>query len=168
MRADSPDEDGSRSSPPPPARAAACAGEDAVDSVAETLDHFNRIVMMIELIGRLPDLAEDLRRWRPRSHDEYSRPSGAIDRYGALAPVARNAFDAVVAGLNILGSAAVALCENAGGRLSPGEIEACRDIGLVMGRLLERAHALIETVGDSRFGAARASADRYLTQKRAG
>ncbi len=139
------------------------------DSAARFLDHFNQIVMMIELIGRLPDLAEDVRIWRPRSLVEHSREAGAaIAGYDALSPVARHAFDAVVAGLNTLGLAAVALCENAGGRLTPDEIAACREIGVVMGSLLERARALIETAEDPRSGAAKAPADRTSVQERAG
>jgi hypothetical protein len=171
MSADSPDEDTSWSAPPPARDAADEPRAGVTNSAAGFLDHFNRIVMMMELIGRLPDLAEDVRNWRPSSLDEYSRSArdgGAIDSYGALSPVARHAFDAVAAGLNTLGSTAVAICENAGGRLSPDEIAACREIGVVMASLLERARALIETVEGSRFSAARSCVDRPLQLKRAG
>lgn len=164
MCAGSPDDDR-----PHPDGAAEAPGDGVADSAGAFLDHFNQIVMMIELIGRLPDLAEDVRNWRPPSFVEHSRDAGAaIDGYGALSPVARHAFDAVVAGLNTLGLAAVALCENAGGPLTPDEIAACREIGVVMASLLERARALIETAEESRFGAARAPADRASMQEWAG
>jgi hypothetical protein len=167
MRSDLPDEDWPQSRAPPPRREA--AGEPCVsvaDAAGACLDHFDAIVMMIGQIDRLPDLAEDVRNWRPRP-----LPCGAgaaFDRYDALAPVARHAFDAVAAGLNTLGSAAVALCDNAGGRLSPDEVAACREIGVVMGRLLERARALIETADDSCLGAARAGVDRSCQRRKAG
>jgi hypothetical protein len=168
MSAGSPDEDTSQSPPPRARDAAGEPGAGAANSAAGFLGHFNRIVMMVELIGRLPDLAEDVRNWRPRSLVEYSRDGAAIDGYGALSPVARHAFEAVVAGLNTLGSTAVTICENAGGRLSPDEIAACREIGVVMASLLERARALIETVEDSRLRAARPCADRSFQLKRTG
>lgn len=167
MSAGSPDENTPQS--PPTVAGEAAAG--VANSTADFLGHFNRIVMMIELIGRLPDLAEDVRNWRPCSLVEYSRGArdeGAIDSYGALGPVARHAFDAVVAGLNTLGSTAVTICENAGGPLSPDEIAACREVGLVMANLLERARALIETVEDGPSRAHRPGADRSPPLKRTG
>ncbi|MGO9770607.1 MAG: hypothetical protein ACLPSW_13820 [Roseiarcus sp.] len=146
MSAGSPNEDSSPRLAPPPAASA--------DSADGLLGHFDRLVMVIELIDRLPDLAEDIRLWRPRGHIEWFRgdgPGEATDRNRALRPLARHAFDAVVAGLNTLGLAAVALCENAGGRLPPDEIAACREIGVVMDRLLARARALIETAEQFRL-----------------
>ena len=167
----SPDDDTSPNFPPPAQQCAGDPGARVTSSARAFLAHFNRIVMMIELIDRLPDLAEDVRNWRPRSLVEYSRgaaDAGAIDGYGALSPLARHAFDAVVAGLNTLGSTAVAICDKAGGRLSPEEIAACCEIGVVMARLLERARALIETTEESRFSAARARLERSLQTKSVG
>jgi hypothetical protein len=167
----SPDEDTSLNFPPPAHQAAGDPGARVTSSARAFLAHFNRMVMMIEVIDCLPDLAEDVRNWRPRTLVEYSRAAtdaGTIDGYGALSPLARHAFDAVVAGLNTLGSTAVAICENAGGRLSPEEIAACCEIGVVMARLLERARALIETTEESRFSAARARLERSLQTKSVG
>lgn len=171
MRDGSPDEDTSPNFPPPAREPAGDPGAGVTSSARAFLAHFNRIIMMIELIDCLPDLAEDVRNWRPRSLVEYSRGAGdggAIDGYGALSPLARHAFDAVVAGLNTLGSTAVAICENAEGRLSPDEIAACREIGVVMARLLERAKALIETTEESRSSAVRARLERSLRVKSRG
>ena len=171
MSAGTTDEDKSQSSPPPARDAGGEPGAGVANSAGDLLDHFDRIVTMIELIGRLPDLAEDVRNWRPRRLVESfsRRPRRRSDRrLWRARPVARNAFDAVVAGLDMLGSAAVAICENAGGRLSPEEIAACREIGVVMAGLLERARALIETAGASRFRAVRARADRPFLQNRVG
>ncbi len=164
--------DKNASQSPLPAHEAACEpGAGVENSKAGFLDHFGRIVMMIELIGRLPDLAEDVRNWRPRNLVEYSRgarDSEAIDTYVALSPVARHAFDAVVAGLNALGSTAVTICENAGGPPSPDEIAACREIGVLMASLLERARALIETAENSPLRTHRPRVDRSFPLKRTG
>jgi hypothetical protein len=169
MRSVLPDEDWPQSRAPPPRREAAGeSGARVAEAEGGLLDHFDEIVLMIGQIDRLPDLAEDLRNWRPRPLFRGAGGGAAFERYDALAPVARHAFDAIAAGLNTLGSAAVALCDNAGGRLSADEIAACREIGVVMGRLLERARALIETADDSSFGAARACVDRSCQRKKAG
>jgi len=169
MRSGSPDEDWPPSlAPPLPREAAGQPGAGVADAEGAFLDHFDEVVLMIGQIDRLPDLAEDLRNWRPRRLLRGAGAGAAFDRYDALAPVARHAFDAVAAGLNTLGSTAVALCDNAGGRLSPDEIVACREIGVVMGRLLERARALIETADDSSLGAARSGVDRSCRREKAG
>lgn len=153
MSACSPNGDLSQRSAPPP------VGVD--NSTAALLDHFDQLALMLELIDRLPDIAEDIRLWRPRVRVECLR-------YGALGPVARNAFDAVAAGLNTLALSAVALCEDAGGRLPPDEIAACREIGVVMDRLLGRARALIETAEESAVATARRRPDGPILPKKAG
>jgi hypothetical protein len=166
MRAASPDENWTWRPAPPPREVAGGVYARVADAEGASLDRFDEIVAMIGQIDRLPDLAEDIRNWRPLP---LSRGAGApFGRADALAPVARHAFDAVVAGLNMLGAAAVALCDNAEGRLSGDEIAACREIGVVMGRLLERARALIETADDSCLSAARACIDRSFQRKKAG
>ncbi len=102
------------------------------------LEHFRSIATMLELIDRLPDLAEDIRIWRPVDPSEVcSRLAPPLD------PVSRHALSAVVNGLDMLGLAAATLCDNAEGRLEPDEIVACRDIGGAMNSLFERARALL-------------------------
>jgi hypothetical protein len=166
MRADWQDENRTWRPASPPREAAGGAYARVADAEDASLDRFDELVTMIGQIDRLPDLAEDIRNWRPLP---LSRGTGApFGRADALAPVARHAFDAVVAGLNRLSAAAVALCENAEGRLSGDEIAACREIGVVMGRLLGRARALIETAGGPSFGAARAGVDRPFPRNEAG
>ena len=94
---------------------------------------------MLELIDRLPDLADDLRKWRPLDSNEafYNTAAAPFD------PLARHALEAVMKGLDMLAIAAATLCDNADGQLAPDEIAACRDIGAAMASLFERAKALI-------------------------
>lgn len=119
-------------------------------------DPFDRLVTMIGLIDLLPDLADDIRAWRPRDPADRGRESGANEARDGLDPVARHALDAVVTGMTMLGLAAATLCENAGGRLAADEIAVCREIGASMASLLERARALIEAADTTGFAAARA------------
>jgi hypothetical protein len=127
---------------------------------AGLLEHFEHLVIMIDLIGQLPDLAEDIRVWRPRHGLEPSSDEGEAQEGSELDPVARHAFEAVVSGLDTLGAAAAILCDNAEGRLTPDEVSACRDIGFAMDSLIQRARALMEAADNARC--ADVGADLFL------
>ena len=43
------------------------------------LNHFNEIVMLLELVPDLPDCLEDAKEWRPKSYAEHFRDSGFVD-----------------------------------------------------------------------------------------
>ena len=114
-------------------------GAQSRELVLDALEHFRSVATMLELIDRLPDLADDVRTWRPLDPGELcSHLAPQLD------PVSRHAFKAVVNGLDMLGLAAATLCDNAAGRLAPDEIVACRDIGGAMTSLFERARALLQ------------------------
>lgn len=128
----------------------------SLEPVSEALDHFRSIATMLELIDRLPDLAEDIRNWRPR--DPFPGDAAPLEQ------VARHAFDAVVTGLNMLGVAAATLCENSQGGLTPDEIVVCQEIGAAMTSLFERAKALLAT-DDEDFPTQRARLYRSLLRE---
>ena len=48
------------------------------------LNHFNEIVMTLEMIPDMPELLEDAREWRPRTYPEHFRESGFTDRELAI------------------------------------------------------------------------------------
>lgn len=126
-------------SPNPPPAAHERGHAETPQSLPAALDHFRSIAAMLELIDRLPDLAEDIRNWRPREVSQ-SPPREAAP----LEMVSRHALDAVTTGLAMLGVAAATLCGNSEGRLEPDEIVACQEIGAAMTSLLERAEALLD------------------------
>ncbi len=35
------------------------------------LNHFNEIVMLLEMIPDMPDILEDAKEWRPKSYDQH-------------------------------------------------------------------------------------------------
>ena len=121
---------------------------------AELFNHFSSMIMMIGLLEKLPDLAEDISQWRPSfAVESLGRPTPAgasshLARPGPaftaeLGPIGQRAFAAVVAGLDCLGGAAARLCA-ANLRVGGDDIAACREIADQMRGLLERAMALLE------------------------
>lgn len=72
------------------------------------LNHFNEVVMMLEMAADMPDMLDDIIGWAPKSYEAHFRDSGFADRELAIAaydmaptPV-RTHFDALVAELDAM------------------------------------------------------------------
>ena len=67
------------------------------------LNHFNEIVMMIELVPDMAEMLDDARAWKPLSYIEHFEQSQfaerdlAIEAYGLISPIRRQNFEEVVA-----------------------------------------------------------------------
>jgi predicted Zn-dependent protease with MMP-like domain len=67
------------------------------------LNHFNEIVMLIEMVPDMPDMIEDCRLWRPKSYQQHFRDSGfsekelAIEAYDHVPNKFRTPFEATIA-----------------------------------------------------------------------
>lgn len=48
------------------------------------LNHFNEIVMLIEMIPDMPDMLEECRLWQPKTYQEHFRDSGFSDKALAI------------------------------------------------------------------------------------
>jgi len=48
------------------------------------LNHFNEIVMLIEMIPAMPECMDDVRAWRPKTYEEHFRDSNFADRELAI------------------------------------------------------------------------------------
>lgn len=72
------------------------------------LNHFNEVVMLIEMIADMPECLEDAKAWAPKTYQQHFRDSNFSDRELAVeayehAPERyRVPFEQVVAGLNQL------------------------------------------------------------------
>jgi hypothetical protein len=72
------------------------------------LNHFNEIVMVLELVPDMPDCLEEARAWTPKSYAEHFRDSAFTDKelailaYENAPPAHRDPFDRVVVSLNKL------------------------------------------------------------------
>jgi hypothetical protein len=71
--------------------------------VTDYLNHFNEIVMLIEMVPDMPDMIEDCRLWHPKSYQQHFRDSGfsekelAIQAYDHVPNKFRTPFEATIA-----------------------------------------------------------------------
>lgn len=70
------------------------------------LNHFNEVIMLIEMVADMPDMIEDVLAWEPKSYAQHFADSGfkdkdlAIEAYEAAPEDLKAQFDALVACLN--------------------------------------------------------------------
>ena len=70
------------------------------------LNHFNEVLMLIEMLPSMPECAEDVFSWRPMSYPDYFEQSTfkekqlAISLYDATQPVLRERFEGLVDDIN--------------------------------------------------------------------
>lgn len=75
---------------------------------SDYLNHFNEIVMLLELLPEMPDCLAEARGWSPKTYEEHFHDSGlaiagdVLSAYDAVADAPRNAFDRTVKQLHAL------------------------------------------------------------------
>ncbi|HSR71156.1 MAG TPA: hypothetical protein VLL72_02130 [Kiloniellales bacterium] len=114
------------------------------------LNHFNEIIMLLELVSDMPECFEDCLDWHPKSYQDHFRDSGFADREAAIrayesAPARyRRPFDETVARMNETVSAGLAAVRAA---IASGEPSgARREVEEILSRLradVERTGAII-------------------------
>lgn len=81
------------------------------------LNHFNNVVMLLELVPDMPDCAEEVLSWAPATYVDYFRGSHfrerdlAIAAYRAADPAIRDEFEATVTHLDCAMAEALELIE---------------------------------------------------------
>jgi hypothetical protein len=81
------------------------------------LNHFNNVVMLLELVPDMPDMAEDVLVWVPATYEEYFRASHfrerdlAVAAYQAADRAIRDEFDAAITHLDCVMAEAMQLIE---------------------------------------------------------
>jgi hypothetical protein len=110
-----------------PERLAAANINPVTRLATDYLNHFNNVVMLLEMIGDMPEMAEEIMGWQPCSYPDYFATSHfrekdlAVRAYHAADPHIRDAFDGVVAELDksmAEAKAMLSLCEPGGDDLS--------------------------------------------------
>ena len=114
------------------------------------LNHFNEIVMTLEMIPDMPELLEDAREWRPKTYPEHFQESGfadkelAIEAYEHVPPRFRQPFELTIGTLDSLVSMTV---ERAEATVAAGELEQLKvimsDASGAIRNLVDSASAII-------------------------
>jgi hypothetical protein len=77
------------------------------------LNHFNEIIMMLEMIPDVPECLEEAREWQPKSYQDHFRDSQfrdkelAIEAYDHVPSKFRAAFENVISQMNALVAASI-------------------------------------------------------------
>jgi hypothetical protein len=115
------------------------------------LNHFNEIVMMLEMLADCPECIEDAQAWMPKSYQEHFRDSSfkdkelAITAYDHAPSKYRRPFETVVAAINRMISRTVLTASEMIEKGEDGEVlrfkmgEATQNIQ----RLMDHANAII-------------------------
>ena len=117
------------------------------------LNHFNEIVMLLEMVPDMPELMEEVRAWRPKDYVDHFRDSTIADRelameaYPHVLPVYREPFDRTTVQLNILVASAI---ERMDKYLDSGDMDMLREQTTVISRMIQR---LLDTASGIIHGA---------------
>ncbi len=77
------------------------------------LNHFNEVVMMLDMVPAMPVFLEDLREWKPRTYQQHFREASfsdaelAVEAYDHVPLKYREPFEEIIALLNRFVSAAL-------------------------------------------------------------
>lgn len=134
------------------------------------LNHFNELVMIVEQLTLMPDLAEDMLAWRPVSYDDYFAVSPLPGRHAArkayelLDHATRRKLEDLVAELDrhAIGGVA-AIRRNLKGNRPKEELTAlCEKVAASLRGIIDRVSNLINTGSDLASELAQQRADRLL------
>ena len=108
------------------------------------LNHFNEVVMLLEMLPDMPECFEDVGAWQPKSYQDHFRDSGFSDKDLAIAAYDhvparyREPFDQTIAQINDILLKAIA---RIGAALDSGDEAALREIS---GQASQKVQKLIE------------------------
>ncbi|MBB4267330.1 hypothetical protein [Roseospira visakhapatnamensis] len=105
------------------------------------LNHFNEIVMLLDMVPDMPDLVEECKAWQPKSYQAHFADSSfrdkdlAVEAYDHCPARYRRPFDATIEHMNQLALASVARMDEA---LAEGNTEVVRLKAQAASRALQR------------------------------
>jgi hypothetical protein len=114
------------------------------------LNHFNEVVMLIEMIPDMPEILEDAKEWQPKAYKDHFRDSTIADReiaveaYDAVPDIYKVPFDKTVGQINAIIATAIDGLER---DLETGNTDMVREnasaISRTIQRLMDTASAII-------------------------
>jgi len=120
------------------------------------LNHFNEIVMLLEMVADMPEILEDAKEWRPKSYRDHFLDSTIADReiaveaYEVVPAVYKKPFEMTIQQINdAIGSTVTTLEKD----LGDGNMELLRENATTMSRVIQRlmdtASAIIHGSADT-------------------
>lgn len=109
------------------------------------LNHFNEIVMLLEMVPDMPDMLEDVKAWKPKSYKDHFRDSSIADRdlaieaYDHVPAMYREPFELTVAQIDTAIESAIRRIE---ADMEGGDVDVLREDTMSLCRILQR---LVET-----------------------
>ncbi len=105
------------------------------------LNHFNEIIMTLEMVADMPELLDEAKEWQPKSYRQHFRDSGvadkelAVEAYDFAPEEYKKPFEETIGQMNRL----VANCiKRVEAGLSAGDMEMVRVTAVATSRLLQR------------------------------
>ncbi len=111
------------------------------------LNHFNEIVMTLEMIPDMPELMEEAKAWAPKSYQDHFRDSTiadkdlAIEAYEYVPDRYRKPFETTIGQINQLIATSVARLER---DIEGGNPDLLRENAVALSRVIQR---LMDTAG---------------------
>jgi len=88
------------------------AQDTTIDSTTllstDYFNHFNEVIMLLSMLGDMPDMLDEIRAWQPKSYRQHFAQSGlafaplAIDAYDHVPPEYKLPFDATIDEMNAM------------------------------------------------------------------
>jgi len=105
------------------------------------LNHFNEVVMLIEMIPDMPEILEDAKEWHPKSYMDHFRDSTiadkdiAIEAYDAVPEVYKAPFEKTVGQINTTIATAIESLER---DIGTGNMDLVRENATALSRVIQR------------------------------
>jgi len=119
------------------------------------LNHFNEVVMLLEIVPDMPEMFEDVKDWQPKTYQEHFRDSQftsrdlAVEAFDFSPPEYREPFDQVIEQLNTMIVGAIVAIDAV---ISVDDAErlalAVNDIAMALRSRIDRAGAIINGSAD--------------------
>lgn len=137
------------------------------------LNHFNEVIMLLEMAIDMPEMLEDAARWKPKSYEQHYRDSQlgekelAIEAYAASPPQYREPFDALVADLSELVMSTIEQAQEVIGDPEPNVLVSLLESNIPeLRKIAESIAALVNGASDvgGQIGADHVIADDEISQ----
>ncbi|NQV84673.1 MAG: hypothetical protein HQ494_12740 [Rhodospirillales bacterium] len=114
------------------------------------LNHFNEIVMLLEMVPDMPEMLDDVKEWQPKSYQDHFRDSTivekdlAIEAYEHVPAIYREPFEQTIDQINAMMASAIQRLEQ---NVTDGATDVLRanvvNLSTLIQRLMDMASAII-------------------------